>query len=249
MNGPGTLRYAGILLSGGTGTRVGGDIPKQYVEVSGRMILSYTLEALLNWERMECLVVVAHADWRDAVRSAFSSVQNNTGFSDDFLLFSDPGKTRQLSILSGLHALKERMRDDGIVMIHDAARPELSAKLIRDLSDACESKDADGAMPYLPVKDTVYYSSDGKVLSENLDRGRLFAGQTPEFFSFGKYLAANEALSEEEILAINGSSEPAVSAGMKIVLVPGDERNAKITTKEDMERFRRSKEESQRDEA
>ena len=121
-------------------------------------------------------------------------------------------------------------------MIHDAARPLLSQKLIADCAEAIEGHD--GVLPVLPMKDTVYYSKDGRQITSLLDRQAVFAGQAPELFRLGTYYQANERLLPEEILRINGSTEPAVLAGMQIAMVPGDERNFKITTLADLERFR-----------
>ena len=121
-------------------------------------------------------------------------------------------------------------------MIHDAARPLLSQKLIADCEGAIRGHD--GVLPVLPMKDTVYYSKDGRQITSLLDRQAVFAGQAPELFRLGTYYQANERLLPEEILRINGSTEPAVLAGMQIAMVPGDERNFKITTPADLERFR-----------
>jgi 2-C-methyl-D-erythritol 4-phosphate cytidylyltransferase len=87
------------------------------------------------------------------------------------------------------------------------------------------------------MKDTVYQSSSGKRIDGLLKREELFAGQAPEAFRFGKYLRANEALLPDRIRSINGSSEPAVLAGMKIALIEGDENNIKITTESDLRKF------------
>ena len=74
--------------------------------------------------------------------------------------------------------------------------------------------------------------------SELLDQNQLFAEQAPELFLFKKYYNANMALTQERLAAINGSTEPAVMAGMDIVMIPGDENNFKVTTKRDLERLR-----------
>jgi len=94
----------------------------------------------------------------------------------------------------------------------------------------------DGAIPVLPMKDTVYLGEDGHI-TQLLDRSHVYAGQAPEAFVLGKYEAANRQLLPEQILKINGSTEPAIMAGMDIALIQGDERNFKITTREDLERF------------
>ena len=124
---------------------------------------------------------------------------------------------------------------DDIVIIHDAARPLVSSELISNLIAA--AREHEGALPYLPMKDTVYYSTNGKVIESLIDRGCLYAGQAPEAFRFRRYYDACFSLSEEQAMKINGSTEPAVMAGMDIAMIPGDEKNFKITTQADMERF------------
>ena len=94
-------------------------------------------------------------------------------------------------------------------------------------------------MPVLPMKDTVYYSEDGCTVGKLLDRKTIYAGQAPEVFLLGKYREANRRLLPDRILAVNGSTEPAVMAGLDVAMIPGDERNFKITTRADLERFQK----------
>lgn len=218
-----------LLLSGGTGTRMGMEMPKQYIEVKERPVISYCLRTLLLHEGIDAVQIVADEMWRKTVTEC---VEN----SDKFRGFSNPGKTRQLSILNGLEDIKQYAKDSDYVLIHDAARPRLSEKQISDCLEAVRLGH-DGALPVLPMKDTVYYSEDGGTVTSLLDRSRIFAGQAPEIFVLGKYYEANKALLPERILEINGSTEPAVLAGMDIAMIPGDEGNFKITTKEDLQRF------------
>ena len=123
------------------------------------------------------------------------------------------------------------------MLIHDAARPLLSAGLIHDCLQGLVGYG--GVLPVLPMKDTVYLSEDGKEISSLLDRKQIFAGQAPEVFRLGAYCRANQALLPDRILTINGSTEVAVMAGMKVHMISGDERNFKITTAEDLQRFER----------
>ena len=140
-----------------------------------------------------------------------------------------------MSIFNGLQDLAKIYGEESIVLIHDAARPFVSAAQIQACMDACRLHD--GAMPVLPMKDTVYYSEDGDAVSRLFEREKVFAGHAPEAFVLGKYLAANRALLPDRILQIKGSTEPAVMAGMDIAMIPGDEGNFKITTKADFERY------------
>lgn len=223
-----------LLLSGGTGTRMGMEMPKQYIKVNGRMIIDYCLQTLLKHERIDAVQVVADEIWREAVLACIEKMSCGEG---KFRGFSAPGETRQLSILNGLEDIRKYAGDSDHVLIHDAARPLLTAKQISDCLDAVDAG-CDGALPVLPMKDTVYYSEDGGRITSLLERSRIFAGQAPELFVLGKYYEANRALLPERILKINGSTEPAVMAGMDIAMIPGDEGNYKITTMADLERFR-----------
>ncbi len=231
-----------ILLSGGVGARLGASTPKQYIEVNGKPILEYTLNAVKTWKAMDSLIIVADKQWWEYIEALVDRVCCEK-HKVTFLGFAEPGKNRQLSIYNALMAIKDYMSPDGLVMIHDGVRPCLSQEVIERCDDVMNTSNlgrssSDGVMPYLEIKDTIYVKDVDGNISGMLDRGSLAAGQTPEFFDYWKYLKANENLSEKEMMLIHGSTEPAVKAGLKITLVPGEESNFKITTPEDLERFR-----------
>ena len=223
-----------LILSGGVGLRLGADIPKQYIEVNGKTILSYCLEAVSASPAVDAIQIVADRKWQDRILSWL----DETGAGQKFRGFSLPGENRQLSILSGLEDICRYAKETDYVMVHDAVRPFVSKELMEGCFAAARRHD--GALPVLAMKDTVYRSRDGQKITSLLERNELFAGQAPEVFVLGKYLEANRSLLPERIRHINGSSEPAVLAGMDIALVPGDQGNFKITTEEDLERFRQS---------
>lgn len=221
------MNYA-IILSGGVGTRLGLDMPKQYYEVNNKPIIRHVIEAIEQSEVVDGFVVVAASDWQDYVQKQISN-------QDKFKGFALPGENRQLSIYNGLCLLDEIAEEDDLVLVQDAARPNTSAELIKNCFDL--AGDVDGAMPVLSMKDTVYLSEDGVQVSALLDRKQIFAGQAPESFRFGKYLAANKGLLPDKILYINGSTEPAIMAGMNIKMIPGEESNYKVTTQMDLKKF------------
>lgn len=237
--GMGIMNIA-LILSGGIGTRMGVEIPKQYIEVGGRPVISYCMESLFQHYEIDAVQIVADHDWQNWILKWILGEGDGKQFFDSgrkkkFKGFSAPGENRQLSILHGLEDIKKYAVDTDYVMIHDAARPCLSQELIGFCLKAAGGHD--GAIPVLPMKDTVYSSTDGQRISSLLERNELFAGQAPEVFVLGKYLEANESLLPDRILQINGSTEPAVMAGMDIAMIPGEEKNFKITTQADLERF------------
>lgn len=227
-----------LILSGGTGRRMGLDTPKQYIEVCGRSIISYCMQTLSGHKGIAAVQIVAEEEWRELISESINRLAEaeNLEISEKFKGFSKPGANRQLSILSGLKDIREYASDSDYVLIHDAARPQLSVRLITDCLDAVTGHD--GVIPVLPMKDTVYSSKDGKTITSLLSRSQIFAGQAPELFVLGKYYEANRELLPDRILQINGSTEPAVMAGMDIAMIPGDEGNFKITTGADLNRFR-----------
>ena len=227
-----------LILSGGTGTRLGTDIPKQYIKVNDRCIISYCIEQLSKHEGIDKIQIAAAPQWQQTIRSCLEKYDSpQFGNKRKFQGFSQPGKNRQLSIYNGLTDILTYAQESDTVLIHDAARPLLSAQMITDCLEAmC---DHEGVVPVLPMKDTVYQSINGKNINALVKRNEIYAGQAPEAFRLGLYYKANKALFPDKILEINGSTEPAVLAGMDIAMIPGNEGNFKITTAEDLERFRR----------
>ncbi|MBD5549034.1 MAG: 2-C-methyl-D-erythritol 4-phosphate cytidylyltransferase [Lachnospiraceae bacterium] len=221
-----------IILAGGMGTRLGGEIPKQYIQVKSRPVIAYCLDNFMDNEVIDAIQIVADHEWHDLIRQC---IEENE-FAYKWKGFSRPGSNRQLSIFHGLEDIMTYADAESYVMIHDAARPLVKKEFIKECF--AKAKKHDGVMPVLPMKDTVYLSKDGKSVTSLLDREKIFAGQAPEVFRLGTYFDANKALLPNEILSIKGSTEPAVMAGLDIVMIAGDEENFKITTQEDMERFK-----------
>lgn len=218
-----------IILSGGTGSRMHSLKPKQYIEVCGRPVISYTL-ACFDFSLFKNVVIVLAETWKPFVEEIC-----RTEYSEQNFIFAPAGGSRQESILNGLESLRDSAKLDDVVVIHDAARPCLRKETVDKLISACDVYE--GAMPVLPVKDTVYLSADGREISGLLNRDQLFCGQAPEAFKYGRYLSINRSLSLDELSKVRGSSEIAFKHGMKVSMVEGDESNFKITTPADLSRF------------
>lgn len=220
-----------IILSGGVGSRMGLNIPKQYVVVNGQPIISYCLQTFLCNEHTDAIVIGVADEWKEYIIEQMEKLHPAKP-----VFYAAPGETRQYSIFNALRVVKDQgYSDDSFVIIHDAARPLVSDELINRCYEACNR--ADGSMPVIAVKDTTYYSEDGKSITSLLDRSKLWAGQAPEAFVFGKYLQIHEKMSHEELLKINGSTEIAFKQGLKVEMVEGDPMNFKITTPEDLSNF------------
>ncbi len=225
-----------IILAGGTGSRIDSEIPKQFIELSGQMMIMYALRPFGESDLVDKIQIVANENWRDKIEKELFE-DPESALVKKFIGFSDPGENRQLSIYNALCDIRNIV-DHSVngVIIHDAARPFVT---VRDIDECLNSLDIyEGAMPVLQMKDTVYFSRSGKKVEELLNRNCIYAGQAPEAFRFDKYIEANEALLPDKILMIKGSTEPAIMAGMDVALIPGNQRNFKVTTNEDLERAR-----------
>lgn len=217
-----------LILSGGVGSRLRSKMPKQYIEVGDKPIICYCLDVFDSMDLIDKIIIVCDEKWHSFLDKYVCNYKKFAGYAPG-------GNSRQASIYNGLKKCSGFMRSDDLIIIHDAARPLVS----KDLIKACieNVSDADGALPVFNVKDTIYYSSTGKMVENLLNRDCLFSGQSPEAFVFGKYLDIHEKTGDEEINLTRGSSEIAFRHGMKIKLFDGDEINFKITTPADLARF------------
>lgn len=220
-----------IILSGGVGSRMGLNLPKQYVMVNNQPVLNYCLSTFLENDKIHALVLVVADEWIEFVKEHLLKLKPKKP-----VFYAKPGETRQYSIYNGLHAVRDNgFNDDDLVIIHDGARPLVSHDLICRCLDGC--KDVDGVMPVIPVKDTTYFSEDGKHIQTLLNRSHLWAGQAPEAFKFGKYIKVHDEMDRVDLLKITGSTEIAYKAGLNCQMVEGDPMNFKITTPEDLSNF------------
>lgn len=220
-----------IVLSGGTGTRMGLNIPKQYVLVNDMPILHYSLKTFLENDRIEKLVICCATEWIDYVEQYLKKLNFKKS-----IIYSEPGETRQLTIYNALNKIQDISKDDEIIIIHDGARPLLTHDLINRCLDGCAEFDA--VLPVIRMKDTIYLSEDGCHIKSLIDRNHLFAGQAPEAFKYRKYLNIHKSISHDDLLKINGSTEIAYKCGLNVTMIKGDEMNFKITTPEDLESFK-----------
>lgn len=221
-----------IILSGGTGTRVGASIPKQYIEVDGKPIISYCVETFAKREDIDFFIIGAADGWQGYLRDKLSHIVKP-------IYFAQPGDTRQLSIFNALKKAEEMgAKENNIVIIHDAARPLVTNHIIDQCLDGILKDHYDGVLPVIHMKDTIYLSENGKDIKQLLNRDQLYAGQAPESFLFGKYMAIHKSMPISEVAAIKGSTEIAYKGGMRMKLAEGSEMNFKITTPEDLVNFK-----------
>jgi 2-C-methyl-D-erythritol 4-phosphate cytidylyltransferase/2-C-methyl-D-erythritol 2,4-cyclodiphosphate synthase len=212
------MTFSAVIVAAGSGTRAGPGQAKQWRVVAGKPVLRWSVEALLS-AGAQNLVIVADPGARETLDQA---LQGLSGWTT-----TPGGATRSLSVQAGLALLADRPADEP-VLIHDAARPFLGAATITGVLKALE--DAHGAIPALPVADTLKSGAlDSAVVTK--PRDNLWRAQTPQAFRRDRLLAAYAAWA--------GPDEPTDDAqvverdGGRVVVTPGDPRLLKLTYPED----------------
>ncbi|MFN4038623.1 MAG: bifunctional 2-C-methyl-D-erythritol 4-phosphate cytidylyltransferase/2-C-methyl-D-erythritol 2,4-cyclodiphosphate synthase [Erythrobacter sp.] len=209
--------FAAIIVAAGKGLRVGGDTPKQLRHWRGKPVLRHSAESLLS-AGASPLIVVTSDDGEDAASAALSGLP---------FTLARGGATRQDSVRAGLEALATSSPPS--VLIHDAARPDLPLEVISRLTKALA--DYPGAIPVLPVVDSLALADGAGLMAGKAEREALRRVQTPQAFRYTDILAAHRAWNgptdagdDAQVLAVSGGS---------VALVEGDERLKKITFAED----------------
>ncbi len=207
------MKTAAIIVAAGRGLRAGGELPKQFRPLRGRMVLEHTIAAFARHPQVSRIILVINPDDRDLL-PVLPDVELVSG-----------GATRDASVQAGLNTAKGA----DLVLIHDAARPLVSQRIITDVLNALKTHA--GAAPALPVTDALWRGQDGQVLTPQ-PRDGLFRAQTPQGFHLDRIIAAHAnhkggALDDVEV---------ALAAGLDVAIVAGDEANMKITMPEDFTR-------------
>ena len=214
------LKTIALIVAAGQGNRVGGDVPKQYRVIAGKTVLAHAHEALASHDAIDGVVVVVAAGQQDLAQALLGEdVQVVVG-----------ADSRRGSVHAGLEAIAAAGGAD-IVLIHDAARPFLPPVVVDRLLGALMDKD--GAIPILPVADTLVRGAGG-LMENTVDRAQLHRVQTPQAFRFPAILAAHrtwdtahDATDDAQILR---------ACGHDVILVQGDERLNKLTYEQDFSR-------------
>ncbi|MBF0372108.1 MAG: bifunctional 2-C-methyl-D-erythritol 4-phosphate cytidylyltransferase/2-C-methyl-D-erythritol 2,4-cyclodiphosphate synthase [Alphaproteobacteria bacterium] len=217
-------RCAVLVVAAGRGRRFGGDLPKQYRDLGGRPVLRHSLGLFRAHPQISLVRAVIHPDDQGLYDLAAAGLDLGPPVPG--------GAERQDSVRLGLESLAGATAPD-LVLIHDGARPFVDAGLVGRVIAAL--KDHPGAVPALPVADTLKRGADGLVAG-TVERAGLWRAQTPQGFRFAEILAAHRAAAGR---ALTDDAAVLESAGLAVALVPGGEDNVKITTAEDLERAAR----------
>ena len=214
-----------LIVAGGSGSRMGADLPKQYLDLAGRPILCHAVAAFSDVGEIDAICIVCHSDY-------LSHVQDMLSCYPKARYFAPAGHTRRDSVYSGLRSLVDVLSPEDIVLIHDAARPFVSPALIRENIRA--ALDTGACITACPAQDTIV-EAKGKEVDRVLNRSALYQVQTPQSFRYGTILQANQAYDAlDHPPAVTDDGSLVLLAGGRVTVVPGEKQNMKITTPEDL---------------
>ncbi|WP_374349473.1 2-C-methyl-D-erythritol 4-phosphate cytidylyltransferase [Thermomonas sp.] len=213
-----------LVPAAGSGRRFGGDVPKQYLHAAGKPLIGHALEALLAHPQMDGAVVALAADdphWPGWTTLHGKPVVTCVG-----------GLERADSVLAALHALPENVAHDALLLVHDAARPNVRGGDLSTLIAAANAQ-RDGAILAAPVRDTLKASDADHRIEATVPRAGLWRALTPQAFRRDLLQRALQAAQAAGV-TVTDEAMAVERLGLHPVLVEGREDNLKVTTPADL---------------
>ena len=214
-----------IVLAAGQGKRMGTKVQKQYLEISGKPVLFYSLDAFQRSNIIDEIILVVGENQEDYCKKEIVEKYGITKVSK----IVKGGSERYYSVWNGLQAMSE----DGYVFIHDGARPFVTEEILSRVYDAVQTEKA--CVVGMPVKDTIKIADDNKFAKETPNRNYVWMVQPPQDFEKSMVKEAYSLLMEQEIIQVTDDAmvvEKMLNRNVK--LVEGSYENIKITTPEDL---------------
>lgn len=217
-----------LLTAAGSGTRMGQDIPKQFMHIDNKPLIIHTMEAFQNHPSIDAIMVVTLPSWMDVV-NAYARQFNITK-----LRWNVPGgETGQESIHNGIMELAKTLKPEDIVMIHDGNRCMVSSAIISD--SLATFKRCGSAVAAIPCVEAVFKSVDDGISSTvSIPREQLFRTQTPHTYTLGKIIWAHDQAEKKNITNTAATCALMQQLGEVVYFSKGSEENLKITTVDDM---------------
>lgn len=220
-----------LLMMGGSGTRLGADIPKQYIDVDGRPVFWYIVHKYAKMSEISAICIVSHPDWLEFVQSSTEDIAFNCP-----VRLTGGGENRSASVRNGLQAVKDIASDEDVVLIHDATHPYVDEEGIRAVIQAVNNVGGAtlGAFQY----DTCYRMDGEHRIEEVVPRQALVSGASPEAFRFGDISRIYFGATDEELNRMSSAGAIALAHNIPMKVIPASVLNLKITYPEDLKLFR-----------
>lgn len=222
-----------VIIAGGSGSRMGQDIPKQFINVYDKPVIIYTLESFQKHPEIDAIEVVCINGWHDVLWAYAKQ------FGIDKLKWVVPnGNTAQESIRNGLLSLKGLCQETDIVVIHDGIRPMVDGFVLSDVIEKCRKYG--NAVTSLPYNEQIFVADNEVSTTRYIPRETLRRVSTPQAYTYGKLAWAYEKAFAGNIGIQGGTyaNTLMVELGERLYFAAGSERNIKLTTKDDLELFK-----------
>lgn len=222
-----------IIIAGGSGHRMGQDIPKQFINVYDKPVIIYTLEGFQKHPQIDAIEVVCIDGWQEVLKAYARQFNINK-----LKWVVSGGETGQESIRNGVYNLEGVLQKDDTVIIHDGIRPMVDDTVLTDVLLKCERYG--NAVTALPYNEQIFVTEDGVSTTQYIPRETLRRVSTPQAYKFGKLDRAYHEAFEKKI-GIYGSSYTntmMVELGEKLYFSAGSDKNIKLTTRDDLELFK-----------
>lgn len=220
-----------LVIAGGSGQRMGQDIPKQFLNVYDKPVLIYTLEAFERHPNIDEIAVVCLPGW-DGILRAYGKQFGITKLS----LVVDGGDVGQASIRNGVTALAKDHDENDLVLVHDGIRPMLSEEVISDAIRVCTLHG--NSVTVIPCAEAMLRTEDGLSSTAQVPRDNLKRTQTPQTFPLRTLVWAHKTALEKGITNSVASCTMMIELGQELFFSAGSEKNIKITTPEDIDMFK-----------
>ncbi len=220
-----------LLTAGGSGTRMNMEIPKQFLTVSEKPIIIYTLEQFQKHPNIDVIIVVCKKGWEE-ILDAYARQFKITKLKH----IVSGGDCGQSSIYNGVSELSKHYSQDDLVLVHDGNRSLVSDDIISNCIAVAHEKG--NAVAVIPTTEAVVKSKNEKNSTELLQRSELYRTQTPHGFSLGNILKLHKEAKEQGITDSVATCTLAIELGESINFSKGSEKNLKITTEEDLDIFK-----------
>ena len=218
-----------LILAGGMGSRMGQEIPKQFIHVNNRPVIIYTLLAVQKHPEIDRIQVVCIEGW-EKILQGYAKQYNITKLTG----IVSGGATRFDSTRLGMESLGN-VADEDIIIVHDSVRPLVTSESLSDTIAVCRSYG--NSMTILDCADTMYARTDRQYTAKEVERGNLVRGQTPEAIS-GRRMREMYAAADQRGICMDSISAMQNALGWNIHFAKGSERNIKLTNTEDIELFK-----------
>jgi len=220
-----------LIIAGGTGNRMGQDIPKQFLTVNEKPVIIYTLEAFQNHPQIDAIAIVCINGWETVLQS-YANQFNITKLKH----IIPGGDCGQASIRNGVFELEKNYSKSDIVLIHDAIRPMVSEEIISDCIST--TKEHGNAITCIPCAEAMLETEDSIISCGSYPRERLKRTQTPQGFQIGDICDLHRQALEKGITNSVASCTLMIEMGKQVYFSKGSEKNIKLTTVEDIDIFK-----------